>query len=182
MRTVTEVRPDYPTEWAALKAVAAKLGIGSAETARTWVRKAQVDNIGVDAVREVRRQPHREGIPAARRTAAPLMRDLGLEGARRGRKIRTTSRDDGHERTSDLLERDFTASRPNERRVAGFTGVSTWSGIVYVAFLGDVFSRTIAGRPATTSKRSKLVLDALDALDALDKETGGFSVTTGALP
>lgn len=40
---VTEIRPNYPTEWAAMKAVAAKLGIGAAETVRTWVRKAEVD-------------------------------------------------------------------------------------------------------------------------------------------
>lgn len=40
---VTEIRPKYPTEWAAMKAVAAKLGIGAAETVRTWVRKAEVD-------------------------------------------------------------------------------------------------------------------------------------------
>jgi transposase len=43
VRMVAEVRPNYPTEWAAMKAVAAKLGIGSAETVRTWVRKAEVD-------------------------------------------------------------------------------------------------------------------------------------------
>jgi transposase len=36
---VAEVRPNYPTEWAAMKAVAAKLGIGAAETVRTWVPK-----------------------------------------------------------------------------------------------------------------------------------------------
>jgi transposase len=41
---VTEVRPNYPTEWAAMKAVTAKLGIGSAETVRTWVRKAEADS------------------------------------------------------------------------------------------------------------------------------------------
>lgn len=43
VRMVAEIRPNYPTEWAAMKAVAAKLGIGAAETVRTWVRKAQVD-------------------------------------------------------------------------------------------------------------------------------------------
>src|SRR5690242_9669054 len=43
VRMVAEVRPNYPTEWAATKAVAAKLGIGFAETVRTWVRKAEVD-------------------------------------------------------------------------------------------------------------------------------------------
>ncbi|MFD0332484.1 hypothetical protein ACFQZ0_01275 [Streptomyces erythrogriseus] len=40
---VAEIRPNYPTEWAAMKAVAAKLGIGAAETVRTWVRKTEVD-------------------------------------------------------------------------------------------------------------------------------------------
>ncbi|MFG3133482.1 DDE-type integrase/transposase/recombinase [Streptomyces tendae] len=98
----------------------------------------------------------------ARCTVGRLMRDLGLEGARRGKKIRTTIRDDGHERASDLLRRDFTASRPNERWVADFTYVTTWSGIVYVAFVVDVFSRAIVGWSAATSKRAKLVLDALD--------------------
>jgi putative transposase len=90
------------------------------------------------------------------------MRDLGLEGARRGKKIRTTIRDDGQERAGDLLQRDFSASRPNERWVADFTYVATWSGIVYVAFVVDMFSRAIVGWSAATSKRAKLVLDALD--------------------
>lgn len=90
------------------------------------------------------------------------MRDLGLEGARRGKKIRTTIRDDGQERAGDLLRRDFTASRPNERWVADSTHVATWSAIVYVAFVVDVFSRAIVGWSAATSTRAKLVLDALD--------------------
>jgi putative transposase len=90
------------------------------------------------------------------------MGELGLEGVRRGRKIRTTIRDDGQERASDLLQHDFTASRPNERWVADFTYVATWSAIIYVAFVVDVFSRAIVGWSAATSKRAKLVLDALD--------------------
>lgn len=44
VRMVAEIHPNYLTEWAAMKAVAAKLGIGSAETARAWVRKAEVDS------------------------------------------------------------------------------------------------------------------------------------------
>jgi putative transposase len=58
--------------------------------------------------------------------------------------------------------RDLTASRPNERWVADFTYVTTWSGIVYVAFVVDVSSGAIVGWPAATGKRAKLVLDALD--------------------
>ncbi|GGS98903.1 hypothetical protein GCM10010270_83620 [Streptomyces violaceus] len=90
------------------------------------------------------------------------MRDLGLEGARRGKKIRTTIPDDGQERAGDLLRRDFTAARPNQRWVADFTYVATWSGIVYVAFVVDVLSPAIVGWSAATSKQAKLVLDALD--------------------
>ncbi|MFF4935234.1 IS3 family transposase [Streptomyces griseofuscus] len=102
-------------------------------------------------MRKVWRQLHREGIPVARCTVARLMRDLGLEGARRGKKIRTTICNDSHERASDLLKRDFTAYRPNERSVADFTYVATWSGIVYVAVVVDVFSWEIVGWSATTS-------------------------------
>ncbi len=90
------------------------------------------------------------------------MRALGLEGARRRKKVRTTIRNDGHERACDLLKRDFTASRPHERWVADFTYVTTWSGIVYAAFGVDEFSRATIGWLAATSKRAKLVPDALD--------------------
>ncbi|GGP96068.1 transposase [Streptomyces sp. cg36] len=43
VRMVAEVRPDYDTEWAAMKAVAAKLGIGATETLRKWVRQDEID-------------------------------------------------------------------------------------------------------------------------------------------
>ena len=122
---------------------------------KTQISRVHTDNFSVYAVRKVWRQLHREGIPAARCTVARLMRDLGLQGARRGKKIRTTIRDDGHDRAADLLRRDFTASRPNERWMADFTYVTTWSGIVYVAFVVDVFSRAIAGWSAATSKRGQ---------------------------
>ncbi|MFG2387161.1 IS3 family transposase [Streptomyces avermitilis] len=76
------------------------------------------DSLRVYGVRMVWRQLGRsggscprEGVAVARCTVARLMRDLGLEGARRGRKIRTTIRNGGPERVVDLLQRDFTASR-----------------------------------------------------------------------
>jgi putative transposase len=128
---------------------------------KTQISRVHTDNFSVYGVRKVWRHLHREGTPAARCTVARLMHDLGLQGALRGKKIRTTIRDDGNERASDLLKRDFTAFRPNQQRVADFTYVAAWSGIVYVAFVVDAYSRGIVGWSAATSKRSKPVLDAL---------------------
>jgi transposase len=43
VRMVAEATPDYPSQWAAMAAVAQKLGIGSTETLRKWVRQAEID-------------------------------------------------------------------------------------------------------------------------------------------
>ncbi|MFC9757297.1 IS3 family transposase [Streptomyces sp. NPDC056921] len=59
---------------------------------KTRISRVHTDNFSVYGVRKVWRQPHREGIVVARRTVARLMRELALQGARRGRKIRTTQR------------------------------------------------------------------------------------------
>jgi hypothetical protein len=80
----------------------------------------------------------------------------------RGKKVRTTTRNDGNERAPDLVQRDFTAPAPNRRWVADFTHVPAWAGIVYVAFAVDIYSRAIVGWSAATNKCTKLVLDALD--------------------
>lgn len=88
------------------------------------------------------------------------MRALGLQGARRGKKVRTTTSDPGHERAADRLQRDFTAARPNAAW-ADFTHVTAWCGVVYV-FVADVYSRAIVGWAASLTKHTTLVLDALD--------------------
>ena len=62
----------------------------------------------------------------------------------------------------DLVQRAFTADRPNALWVADVTYVATWRGFVYVAFVIDVFSRRLVGRRASTSMRTDLVLDALE--------------------
>lgn len=98
----------------------------------------------------------------ARCTVERRMRALGLHGARRGKKIRTTTPDPGHQRAADLVKRDFTASRPNTVWVADFIYVAAWRGIIYVAFVVDVYSRAIVGWSASLNKRATVVLDALD--------------------
>ncbi|MEU8140260.1 IS3 family transposase [Streptodolium elevatio] len=275
VRMVAEVRGDYPTESAAMSAVAAKLGIASRETLRKWVRQEQVDtgeragtttdeaeeikrlrrenaelkraneilkaasgflrgrarpathalvafidehrdrfggvepichvltghgvsiapstyyahrqrlrrpsartvrdaelkavirevfdaNFRVYGARKIWRELHRRGHPAARCTVERLMRDLGIAGAVRGKRIVTTIRDPAASRAPDLVDRDFVAPAPNRCWVADFTHVAARAGVVYVAFVVDTFSRRIVGWSASMSKQTQLVLDAVE--------------------
>ena len=93
----------------------------------------------------------REGLEAAkartdpRCTVEPLMRVLSPHGVVRGRSCRTTVSDESVDRPADLVQRQFTATRPNQLWVADFTFVATWAGFVYVAFVIDVYARRIVG-------------------------------------
>ena len=89
------------------------------------------------------------------------MRDLGMNGVRRGRQLRTTiPAKDGH-RAGDLLDRNFTAPAPNQRWVADFTYCRTWAGFVYVAFVVDIYPQRIVGWQAASTKVTDLVLTPL---------------------
>ncbi|MEV7020441.1 IS3 family transposase [Streptomyces sp. NPDC093991] len=275
VRMVAEVRPDYDTEWAAMKAVAAKLGIGTTETLRKWVRQDQIDagsrpgttteesaelkrlkkenaelkraneilkaaafflrgrarpathtlvafidehkdrfggvepicrvltmhdckiapatyyahhkrrtapsartvrdaepkehisevfeaNYRVYGARKIWRELNRQGQAVARCTVERLMRELGITGAVRGRRVITTLPGGQAGRAPDLVDRNFVAGAPNRCWVADFTHVRTWAGVVYVAFVVDTFSRRIVGWSAATVKETVFVLDALE--------------------
>jgi putative transposase len=132
------------------------------EELKVQIRRVYEENFGVYGARKLWRQLHREGISVARCTVARLMGELGLEGVRRGKPQRTTTPDAAADRPADLVERDFSASRPNQLWVADLTYVATWSGFVYVAFIVDAFSRFIVGWQASRSLRTDLALDALE--------------------
>jgi putative transposase len=129
---------------------------------REEIRRIWEGNFQVYGARKVWRQLNREGIRVARCTVERLMREMGLEGAVRGRKVRTTVPDVSAARPADLVNREFKANRPNALWVADLTYVATWRGFVYVAFVIDVFARTIVGWRASGSLRTDLVLDALE--------------------
>ena len=104
------------------------------------------------------------------------MRAEGLRGVVRGGRVRTTRpAEDPATAPQDLVQRQFTAERPNQLWLADFTYagyVATWRGFVCVAFVVDAFSRRIVGWRAHASMRTELVLDALE--QALhDRETDG---------
>lgn len=126
------------------------------------VKRVWVNNYQVYGARKVWKQLNRESIFVARCTVERLMRSLGIQGVRRGKKVRTTIPDDSIARPLDLVNRQFTATRPNQLWVADITYVSTWSGFVYVAFVIDVFSRYIVGWRVMKSMQTNLVLDALE--------------------
>src|SRR3954451_14235914 len=117
---------------------------------------------GLYGARKVWWQLQADGVAVARCTVERLMRQAGWAGVVRGRRWRTTIADDAAARPEDLVGRDFTASAPNQLWVADFTYVATWSGVVYVAFVIDVFSRRIVGWKADSNMRTGLVLDTLE--------------------
>ena len=160
VRLVFEHQGEPDSQWAAISSIAAKIGC-TAETLRKWVRQAERDparlaararrdaevaakirrvhaeNFSLYGARKVWRQLRREGLPVARCTVERLMRQLGLAGVVRGRRRRTTIPATATERPLDRVQRQLTASRPDQLWVADFTFVATWQGFVYVAFVID---------------------------------------------
>jgi putative transposase len=136
--------------------------------ARTGYRKAY-------GQRKTWRELKRRGIDVGRDRVARLMRQEGLAGVRRGKKIHTTSADETMaDRARDLVNRDFTATAPNRLWVADFTYVRTWQGFSYLAFILDVYSRMIVGWQLATHMRTQLVMDALEMAHALRAPGAGL--------
>jgi transposase InsO family protein len=156
----------------------------AARTYRAWKQPGRAvanrivsDAVVVDALRDARVGPdgrptpeslygrrkmtallRRRGLAVAHCTVDRLMREHGMSGARRGKTPRTTTPSSEGRRATDLLERDFTAPAPNRVWVADFTYVRTWGGMVYVAFVVDVFAQRIVGWHAMTTRPAELVL------------------------
>jgi len=129
---------------------------------RPEIERVWRENRSLYGVRKVWRQLNREGVRVARCTVERLMEQLGLEGAVRGRKRRTTIPAAVAARPADLVERNFQATRPNQLWVADLTYVATWAGFAYVAFVIDAFSRRIVGWRVSRSLQTDLALDALE--------------------
>ena len=104
----------------------------------------------------------REGEPVPRCRVQRLMRSHGIQGAkRRGKPWRTTRPDPQAHRRPDLVQRDFTASRPDELWVADLSYLRCWDGLVFFSFVLDAYSRKVVGWQLATNMRTTLVLDAL---------------------
>jgi putative transposase len=119
-------------------------------------------NHSVYGADKVWQQMRRERTEVARCTVERLMKQLGVEGVRRGKTQRTTRPDPRQLCPLDRVNRQFVAERPNQLWVADFTYVSTWQGFVYVAFVIDVYARRIVGWRVSRSMQTDFVLDALE--------------------
>ena len=138
------------------------------------IRRVRKENFEVYGARKVWLQLKRESIAVARCTVERLMRSMGLRGVVRGRTCRTTIPDDSLVRPGDLVQRQFSATRPNQLWVADFIYVATWTGFVYVAFVIDVFSRGIVGWRVASTMQTDLVLDALEQALWARRDTDGL--------
>ena len=121
------------------------------------VRRIFDENLRVYGVRKVWRQLKREGFDVARCTVSRLLRGMGLQGAIRGKSVKTTISDKAAPCPLDHVNRQFKAPRPNVLWLSDFTYVATWTGFVYVAFVIDAYARRIVGWQASRTAHAGFV-------------------------
>lgn len=122
-----------------------------------------VTNRKVYGAHKLWKAARRAGHDIGRDQVARLMRGLGIEGiSRRRKRVFTTIADAGAVRAPDLVNRQFRAERPNALWVTDLTYVPTRSGMAYVCFIVDAFSRRIVGWRVASHMRTDMVLDALE--------------------
>ncbi|WP_394328512.1 IS3 family transposase [Mycobacterium avium] len=120
------------------------------------------DNYCVYGARKLWKTARRDGHDVGRDQVARLMRAAGIEGVRRGKRVRTTKADPAAARHPDLVHRNFAAAAPNQLWVTDLTFVPTWAGVAYVCFIIDAHSRMIVGWRVASHMRTSMVLDALE--------------------
>jgi putative transposase len=121
-----------------------------------------VTNRKVYGAHKLWKAARRAGHVIGRDQVARLMRELDIRGVSRRRKVFTTRQDPDATRAPDLVNRDFTAVRPDALWVTDLTYVPTRSGMAYVCFIIDAFSRRIVGWTVASNMKTRMVLDALE--------------------
>jgi len=102
------------------------------------------------------------GIRVGRKRVARLMQAAGLQGVSRRKRARTTLRKPAEPPAPDLVDRDFSADRPDQLWVADITYIRTWAGFLYLALVLDAFSRRVVGWAMANHLQTELVLEALE--------------------
>ncbi len=139
------------------------------------IREVHKANYEAYGYRRMWKAMRRAGEDVGRDHVKRLMRDNDIQGAkRRGKPWRTTSPDPAASRPPDLVQRDFSATRPDTLWVSDFTYLRCWEGVVFFSFVIDAFSRRIVGWQFASHMRTDLVLDALRM--ALARRAAGADV------
>jgi putative transposase len=126
------------------------------------IKRVHADNYGVYGIRKVHAELNRQGHQVARCTVQRLMKAAGLRGISRAKGPRTTVPGRDPDTRPDLVQRQFTATGPDQLWVADITYCRTFAGWVYAAFVTDVYSRGVVGWQLSKSLRTDLALDALE--------------------
>ena len=179
VESICKVLPVAPSSYYANLAIRRDPGLASNRTHQDVTDSVEIRRIHDESrsrygARKVWHQLRRENKDIARCTVERLMKVMGLQGVVRGKQVITTNPDASQPCPDDKVNREFKAQSPNQLWVSDFTYVSTWQGMVYVAFVVDVFSRRIVGWRVSTSMTTAFVLDALNqAICQRSPEKGG---------
>ncbi len=126
------------------------------------IKKTHAANYEAYGSRRMWKQLRRQGETAPRCQVERLMAANAIVGAkRRGRPWRTTVQGAEPVTSPDLLDRDFSATRPDEKWCADFTYIRCWEGVVFFSFVIDCYSRMVVGWQFAGHMRTELVADAL---------------------
>jgi transposase InsO family protein len=137
-------------------------------------QREQINQALIDHIRRIHRmsrkaygsprvyaQLKKQGVSCNQKTVARLMRQDGLKGQRKYRKVITTNSNHKFPIASNVLNREFTADGPNQKWVADITYIPTEEGWLYVAGVLDLFSRKIVGWDMSSQIDATLVERAL---------------------
>jgi len=164
---ICKVLPIAPTTYYARAAVMRDPELASDRTKSDVIDCEDIERIYKASgqrygARKVWHALRREGKYIARCAVERLMNVMEIQGVVRGGKVITTHPDAAQPCPDDKVNREFVADMPNQLWVSDFTYVSSWQGMVYVAFVIDVFARKIVGWRVSTSMTTRFVLDALN--------------------
>jgi putative transposase len=127
----------------------------------TAIRAAHTASRGTYGAPRVHAELAANGIRIGRKRVARLMSQSGIAGVSRRRFVTITVRDGGRQ-APDLVDRNFTATAPDQLWVADITYIPTWAGFLYLAVVLDAFSRRIVGWSMSTTLTTQVVLNALN--------------------
>jgi putative transposase len=154
--------PIAPSTYYAFKKRPASARATRDEELKPKIMRVYEQNYEVYGADKIWAQMNRDQVKVARCTVERLMRDLEIQGATRGKSVRTTLPGDSALELPDLVKRKFYAPAPNRLWVSDLTYVRTHGGFRYVAFVIDVYARTIVGWRVSSSLKTAIALDALE--------------------